>query len=148
MSEILHAFGIDWRLLVIYSVNFALLLGVLWYFLYGPLTKIIEERRRLVAKGVEDAEAAAIKLSEIESSRSAILADAGKEADEVLMKAREAAEIKRRELIAAGEANAARILGDAELAAREAKERSLEESKKELAKLVVLGVEKTMAGKS
>lgn len=147
MNPILEAFGIDWRLLVIYSINFALLLGALWYFLYGPLVKIIEERRRVVAKGVEDAEVAAKKLQEIESSRSAVLADAGKEADEVLAHAREAAELKRRELIAAGEASAARLLSDAELAAKDAKERSLEESKKELAKLVVLGIEKTAAGK-
>lgn len=147
MDSILSAFGIDWRLLIIYSVNFGLLLTALWYFLYGPLTRIIEERRQLVAKGVTDAEAAAVKLQEIESARSNILADAGKEADEVLMKAREAAAAKQRELIAAGEAQAARMLSEAEMAAHDAKERSIEESKKEVAKLVVLGVEKTMAQK-
>jgi F-type H+-transporting ATPase subunit b len=133
-------------LLVINAINFGLLMFALWYFLYGPLIKIIDERRRKVAQGVEDADAAAARLREIEASRSAMLAEAGKESDEVLAKAREAAGKRESEIIAAGEASAARIIADAEAAAREAKERSIEESKKEVAKLVVLGIEKTMAG--
>lgn len=147
MSAIFTAFGIDWRLLIINGVNFALLLVALWYFLYAPLMKILDERRAKVASGVKDAETAAARLSEIEGSRSVILADAGKEADEVLQKARDAADSKRREIVSAGEANAARILSDAELAAKEAKERALEESKQEVAKLIVLGMEKAIAQK-
>ena len=147
MSAIFSAFGIDWRLLIINTVNFALVLVVLWKFLYGPLMRMLDERRRVVAKGVEDAQAAEARLGEIEASRSQILADAGKEADDVLARAREAAAQKSRELIAASEANAARIASEAELAAREAKERAIEESKQEVAKLIVLGMEKSLAGK-
>ena len=147
MSAIIEAFGIDWRLLVINAVNFGLLLGVLWYFLYAPLMKIIEERRAKVVAGVRDAEAATEHLRQIDASRSVLLASAGKEADDVLAKAREAGIVKQRELAALGEATAARLLAEAELQAREAKERALAESKHEVAKLIVLGIEKAGAEK-
>lgn len=147
MSAIIEAFGVDWRLLIINAVNFALTLGVLWYFLYAPLMRIIEERRAKVAAGVRDAEAATEHLRQIDASRSDLLASAGKEADEVLAKAREAGVVKQRELAAAGEATAARLLSEAQLQAREAREHALEESKKEVAKLIVLGIEKAGAEK-
>lgn len=144
MQQVLVAFGIDWRLLLINSVNFGLLMLVLWYFLYTPLTNMLEERRQKVADGVRDAESAKHKLAEIEGSRSEILAAAGTEADEVLKKSRAAAHAKEREILAAGEAAAVNTLREASAQAQELKAEAIEESKKEVAKMVVLGVEKML----
>lgn len=145
MQEILSTFGIDWRLLLINALNFALVLLVLWYFLYTPLVRILESRRQKVAEGVRAAEAAKEKLGEIKRSKSVVLARAGKEADDVLAHARRAAAAKEKELLLQGEAAAARILKEAEGEAKELKERALAESRQEVAKLVVLGIEKVMA---
>src|SRR6185437_4045639 len=142
MSAVLQAFGIDWRLLIVNAVNFALLMGALWYFLYHPLTRVLEERRAKVAKGVEDAEAARLKLEEVEAARSGMLAEAGKEADEVLAHAREAGIAKERELVSAGQKTASRIVSEAEQEAE-----ALKESREEMAKLIVLGAEKALLEK-
>src|SRR6185369_5995878 len=107
MEQVLTTFGVDWRLLLINAVNFGLLLLILWYFVYEPLTIVLEERRQKVSQGVRDAEASAIKLREIEESRSEVLAKAGSEADEVLRQSRLNAQAKEREIVAAGEAAAA-----------------------------------------
>jgi F-type H+-transporting ATPase subunit b len=147
MSQFFEAFGIDWRLLLINVVNFGVLLAGLYYFLYGPLLKVLEERRAKVQKGVHDAEAATAKLNEIESDASRMLAKAGAEADEVLAKARANAQEKGQELLAQSEAAAAARLKDAEAQAAALKQEALEESKKEVAKLVVLGMEKLTTGK-
>jgi F-type H+-transporting ATPase subunit b len=147
MEQILTTFGIDWHLLLINAINFGLLLLVLWYFLYAPVTKMLEERRERVSQGVRDAEAAARTLSEIEDSRSATLAEAGKEADGIISAARSAGSVKERELMDKGEAAAATMLRDAEAQAAEMKARSIEESKQEVAKLIVLGMEKAMQKK-
>lgn len=144
MSAILQAFGIDWHLLIINAVNFALLMTALWYFLYAPLTKIIEERRTKVAHGVQAAEKAQKQLSEIEASRSAVLATAGKEAEDLVATARKSAKEKEREIVASGEASAARMVKEAEAQAEELKQQALRESKEEVARLIVLGVEKTL----
>lgn len=147
MEQILTTFGIDWHLLLINAVNFGLLLAVLWYFLYEPVMKMLEERREKVAQGVHDAEAAAAQLREIEESRAAALAEAGKEADGLLSAARTAGVQKEHELTAKGEAAAATILRDAEAQAAELKTRAIEESKQEVAKLIVLGMEKALQKK-
>jgi len=144
MSAVFAAFGIDWRLLVINLINFGLLLTALRYFLYGPITKILEERRQKVAKGVEDAEAAAHTLAEIETSRKEVLAHAGKEADGIVAEARAAAMVKEREILEHGETVANTMVKDAEAQAGELKARAIEESKQEVAKLIVLGMQKAM----
>jgi F-type H+-transporting ATPase subunit b len=142
MSQVLAAFGIDWHLLLINAINFALLLLALWYFLYAPLTKMLRERRQMVAQGVRDAESAQQKLHEVERSRGEILAKAGHEADEVLSKARAAAEAKAAEVAVQSETRAAAALVEAEAQAQELKAQALAESKQEVAKLVVLGMER------
>lgn len=147
MAAIFTTFGVDWRLLLINTANFALLLFVLWYFLYAPVMRILEERRQKVAKGVKDAQAAEAKLREIEGSRQEVLAHAGREADAVLASARTSATAREREIIAHGEASAAAALEEASAQAQELKAQALRESKEELAKLVVLGIEKTMQTK-
>lgn len=147
MQAVLDTFGIDWHLLLINAVNFGLLLLALWYFLYAPVLKMLEERRSKVAQGVHDAQAAVRKLSEIERSRSAILAAAGKDADALLAEAHSTGIQKERELVAHGETAAATLLKDAEAQAAELKARALEESKKEVAKLIVLGIEKAAVKK-
>jgi F-type H+-transporting ATPase subunit b len=142
MEQVFAAFGIDWRLLVIDTINFGLLLLILWYFLYGPLMRLLEERRARVAQSMHDADEATQRLQEIKDSRSDLLAEAGKEADSLVVSARAAARAKEQELMASGEASASRLLAEAQAEAREMKSRAVEESKKEVAKLVVLGMEK------
>lgn len=142
MEAILHTFGIDWRLLTINAINFGLLLAALWYFLYTPILAMLEERRKKIADGVAAAEASQQELKEIESARAAKLAAAGKEADAIVVAARTAGGEKEREIIERGEAAAATLLRDAEAQAAETKARSIEESKHEVAKLIVLGIEK------
>lgn len=138
------AFGIDWRLLIINIVNFGLLLAGLWYFLYAPITRMLEERRERVAEGMRNAQAAAEQLAEVEATRGATLAAAGQEADTIVSQARASATQKEREILAAGESAAERMLTAAEAQAAEMKAQAIQESKQEVAKLIVLGVERAM----
>lgn len=148
MSKILEIFGIDWRLLVVNAINFGILLVFLKYFAYGPIMAALEARRQKVSEGVRNADLAERKLKSIESSRAEILAQAGKEADAVLAHGREAGIAKEKEIIAEGEGAAASLLRDAENQARELKAQAIAESREEVAKLIVLGMEKTMETKS
>jgi F-type H+-transporting ATPase subunit b len=141
MESILHTFGIDWRLLAISMVNFGLLMFGLWYFLYGPVLKMLEERRQKVAKGVEDAEAAGRARQEIEGERSGVLARAAQEADEALARARAAAAARERELVEEASRRAEAIVAQAEAQAKEEKAKAIADSRDEVAKLIVLGMQ-------
>lgn len=148
MAELFQAFGIDWRILVINLVNFGGLVLVLWYFLYGPVVRMLEARRQKIAEGVAAAEKAKQELEKIEHSRTALLAKAGKEADEVVSSARAAGNEKQREILGSAEAAAQRVLTEAQAQAKEMKDTAIAESKQEVAKLIVLGIEKTLKGKN
>ena len=148
MSQVLSVFGIDWRLLLINAVNFGLVLLALWYFLYAPVMRMLETRREKLAQGVRDADNAARSLSEIENSRAEVLAAAGRDADALAAAARAAGAQKERELMQKGEATAATLMRDASAQAAELQRRSIEESKQEVAKLIVLGMEKAFKTKS
>lgn len=142
MNELFSAFGIDWRLLMVNTINFGLLLFLLYYFLYGRLIKVLEERREKIAKGIQDAQEAEEKLKGIQDARASMLADAGKEADSLITSARASASAKQKEIITAGETAAANVIRSAEAQAAEMKQKAITESKQEVAKLIVLGMEK------
>jgi F-type H+-transporting ATPase subunit b len=142
VEQVFAAFGIDWRLLLVNLINFGLLLLALWYFLYAPLLRVLEARRQKVAEGVRAADDAKRALGEIESSRAHALAEAGREVDALLAGARASATQKSREEGERAAAAAAALLADAQAEAAEAKRRAVAESKAEVAKLIVLGMEK------
>lgn len=147
MSQVFAAFGIDWKLLLVNLVNFGVLLLALWYFLYGPITRMLEARRKKIAEGVKKAEEAEQTLAHIQESKSAVLASAGKEADQIIAQARESATKKEKEILNSADSAASNILRDAEKQAEQTKAAALTESKQEIAKLIVLGMEKTMNSK-
>lgn len=142
MDQLFEAFGIDWRLLLINAINFGILLGGLSYFLYKPLTCALEERREKMAKGVADAHEAERKLAEIEDARGEMLAKAGQEADTIVSEARDAGAKKAKEIVGAAEGSAQRVLSDAQAQASEMKREAIAESKEEVARMIVLGIEK------
>ena len=129
-------------MLLVNAVNFGLLLAGLTYFLYKPILGMLEERRQKTADGVEAAQKAQERLAQVEAERQDTLKAAGREADEILIAARTAAAAKERELAEAGERRAEARLAEAAAAAKELKDRALQESKEEVAKLIVLGIQK------
>lgn len=144
MEEILHAFGIDGRLIVIQIFNFAILAGALWYFLYTPVLKLLNEREAKVKKGIEDAEKAAQALTEADTEKAAIISEARSEAATIVQKGTKHAEEKQTAIISEAQEKAQRQLEQAKLQAEELKAKALKESEAEIAKLAILGAEKVL----
>lgn len=147
MDGLLGAFGIDWKLLLAQGINFGILIVALYFLLYKPVLKVLEERRQLVAKGVEDAERATEKLAGADKEATSIVEKADKEAGELLASARDTAGAERTRLIKEAEARATAIATDADARAKEASAKMLRESEKEIARLAVLGAAKVMGEK-
>jgi F-type H+-transporting ATPase subunit b len=144
MSELFSTFGIDVRLLIIQAVNFGITLVVLWWFLYRPLIKMIDERKTKIAKGVDDAAEAARSRAAVEGEKFGIIASANKEAEAVVARAAEEGKKERAEIVKAAQDRAEATLRDAELQAAEAKHQALKESEKEIAQVAILAAEKLL----
>jgi F-type H+-transporting ATPase subunit b len=148
MDEVLHAFGIDWRLVVIQVFNFTLMIAVLWYFLYTPILSVINEREQKIKKGVEDAELASKKLTEADSEKATILQKAHGESESIVLRAKGHANEKGAAIITDAEQRSERILQDAKNKAEELKVRAHKESEAEIAKVAILAAEEILKQKT
>ena len=147
MAELFSAFGIDWRLLIVQSLNFLILLGVLWYFLYKPLLGLLKKREETIAQGVADAEAAQKARNEIEVTRSEKLKEAEAEASDILSHAKQAATEEKTRIVADAESRAESVLSDAQVRGEEVAAQAKKDAEKEVARMAVLAAEKVLAKK-
>lgn len=148
MEGLVTAFGLDWRLLVIQGVNFAVLLAALSYFLYRPVMNLIDERREKIAEGVRAAEEASRKLADAKKESDEMVGGAAREAEQLVAVARTRADEKGTEILRAAEERAQSVLKDAQARAEEAKRLALQESSKEIARAAVLAAEKILREKA
>ncbi len=134
MIEVL---GIQWVKLIAQTINFAIVLFVLWKWAYKPIFNVLEVRREKIVEGLANAEKIAVQLAKTEADRKAILAQAGDEANKMIEEARVAAlrvrEVETQKAITAAE----QILIKAREAAAQDHDRMLRELKREVGRLVV-----------
>ncbi len=147
MENIFGVFGINWKLLAVQIVNFGILLLVLWYFLYRPVVAMLERRRLLIEKGVQDAKDAAVKLSEVMEEKKIILSGATTEAENIVLRAEERGAAKEREILDEAEKKTERLIRESEMRAKEEQRKIMEASREAIAKLAVLGMEKLLREK-
>lgn len=147
MQELFAAFGLDWKLLMIQALNFAILLAVLWKFLYTPVLKMIDERREKIAEGVQKAEAADRRLADADGEGKGIVASASKDAEGIVSSARNRAEEQAAEIAKRAQERADQVLADATARAEEAKRQALAAGEKEIARAAMLAAEKILKEK-
>lgn len=144
MEQLIEAFGIDARLIIIQIINFVVLAGLLSYLLYKPLLNLLAEREAKIKQGIEDAESAARAKSEATTEKQAILAAAQAEATAIDARAKDFSKQKTEELLAEANTKAAEVVKDAEAKSSQLKAQALKESEAEIAKLAVLAAEKIL----
>ncbi len=144
MEQLIHAFGIDARLILLQVVNFGLLMAVLTYFLYKPVLKVLKEREEKIAKGIEDAKAAEAALAIAEEEKKGIIAAANKDAEAMTARATEHADSKAEQIVADAHKKAEQVIKDAGDRGSEMKAQVLKETEAEIAKLAVLAAEKVL----
>lgn len=144
MGQLFEALGITPQILIAQLVNFAILLGILYYFGYQPILKFVRERTDKIADGVENANKAQQALKEAKAEYDRLVADARTEAQQIMTEAKEQArkqgeaqkEKTREELKAIAEKAKTDIAAD--------RERMLREAKQEAVALVLQATEKLL----
>jgi len=148
MEQLIEAFGVDARLIIIQIINFVVLAGLLSYLLYKPVLNLLAEREEKIRQGILDAEAAAKANAEATVEKQAILAAAQKEASAIDARAKDFGKQKTEELLAEANQKAAEVVKDAEAKSAQLKAQALKDSEAEIAKLAVLAAEKILAEKA
>lgn len=144
MDSLIHAFGLDVKVMIVQIVNFAILAGALGALLYKPILKLLKEREHTIAQGLADADAAKVHKEQAETERLAVRAQAEADARAIVARGKSAADEKAATIAAAADAKVAERIRAAEAQGEEIIARAIKESEAEIAKLAVLDIEKKL----
>lgn len=82
--NVLEQFGIKPILLAAQIVNFFILLFILKKFLYGPILKVLDSRKKTIEESLKNAEEIERKLADAGEMADRIMANAAKESQKVM----------------------------------------------------------------
>ena len=123
-------------MLVAQAVNFAVLLVVLTLFVYKPLMKAVEERRKKIEFGIKGADLAEEKMAEAEKAKDEKLKEADKIAVKTIVEAENRANIRGQEIMDIAHNKSEAILKEADLVSGRKRAEELEKLSREAGKIV------------
>ena len=134
--------NIDFQQILLHLLNFVILFARLYFFLYGPVKKFMDDRteqyKRMDEKARKDAEDAASAKSEYETR----LAEVGKEIDKEKKAARRSIAEQTEKSLYAAKREAERIIDQANKKAETDRERIIEQAGEDIADMVADATEK------
>lgn len=145
--KIFSAFGLDIKILIAQLINFAILVFILWKFAYKPMFKILDDRKKKIETGIENAVKAEEKLKEISEEEKKIMIEAKKEAAKILDEARLMAEESRKKNIDKTKEEIGQLINQEKESMRQEKAEILKSINREVADLVMITVEKVIEEK-
>ena len=137
LEQITRTFGVDWQHLIAQIISFSIVCFGLYRCAYRPVLAILEKRRQQIAEGLSNAEKIKAELARSEAQRQEKMAEVNAQATKMIEEARGAAkrvqEMETQKAITAAE----QILVKAREAAERDHDRMLAELKREVGRLVV-----------
>lgn len=145
--EFLQNFGIQPTLLLAQIVNFLIILFLLKKFFYGPIVKVLEDRKKRIGESLINADLIEEKLQKTERNSAQVLAEARENAKSIIAEAK-----KEAQRISDEAATEARKTQEAAVVSAQVQiETQREEMKKQLEKetvMLVAEVVKKVLGRS
>ena len=142
--ELIATLGIDWQVMVAQLVNFILLIGVLSFFVYRPVLRLLDDRRERIRKSMEDAKQIENQKRDFDQHRTAKLRTVDAESGKMLENAKQLAEGMKKEILAGAEKEAAQILAKAKQQADDDRARLMQEAQESVATMVLKMTEKVL----
>ena len=142
--EALSRLGINFGFLIVFALYFALVYFVLNRWAYQPVLKILNDRKRKIAQGLEDARIAGEARANAEAQAKLVIAEAQQEANRRVAEAVERAEKQAADVRAAAEADRAAKLKQAETEALAERNRVLGDLRGQVAALAMAAANKVI----
>ncbi len=123
--------------LIVALLNFVLLYVVLQLFAFGPISRMLEERRTRIEQGLQDAEQARRDRESAEQERLAALQEARREANDIINRAQRVATETREQDVAATREELDRMRDRATAEIDAEKQRAITELRSEVTELAL-----------
>jgi F-type H+-transporting ATPase subunit b len=92
LVDVLENFDVHWQLLLIQSLNFLCVVGILYYFAFKPILKTMAERRAKIESGLRYAEEMREQLAQSDATAREQLLRAREEAQQIIEAAKRQAQ--------------------------------------------------------
>ena len=136
--ELITKLGIDWKLLIAQIVNFLIVLGVLYRFLYRPLVKHLADRKERIDRSLQEAQRIEEELKAIQGKKAEAELEAKRKAQEIVDEAMKEAGVRRQEILERVKAEAAEAVTAAKRQLEAEREAALSDVRREAARLITL----------
>lgn len=140
--NLFQALGIDAKLLIQQAVSFLILVAILAKFVYPVLIKAIDDRRAAIETSLEEAKESHQLLEKTEGKVAKLLAEARKEADEIIARSHQESIAQVAEAEDKAKARAAQIVKDAHTQLEADVVKARQALKRDTAHLVALATER------
>lgn len=146
-SGLLQALGIDPKQLLINTIAFLILVGILSKFVFPILIKSIEKRRETIEASLEEAKKSQQASEDAEKRVAALLAEARKEADEIVARSHSEAQAMVADAETKAKQRADQVVADARTQMNAEVVKARVALKKDTLKLVAVATEKIIGEK-
>ena len=140
--EALGTLGINGPFLLSQIVNFLILFGALYFLLWKPMLKMLNERKQRIAQGLEDAEQARRDRERAQAEYEERIKQAEQEREAILARAAGEGEQARAEALAQARAQAERIVAEGKEAVERERQRMLADLRGQVAALSIAAANK------
>jgi len=130
--EALANLGIDGWGLVLYAVNFGVLMVLMHHFVYKPLVKTMDERRNVIKKNVQEANDLRADLEEKAKTESSARKQREQELDTRILEAKSVARNEAKTVIEDAQKQREAILSQAALSAEQTVNATIAQTEKEI----------------
>src|SRR3989338_3461425 len=118
MDSLIETFHINAGLLLAQMANFAVVVAVLYFFVFKPLLRVMEERKKRIEDGLRFAKQAEDDLKNAQSKGEQVVLEARRRADGEIESAKHLAEEKKKGILESAEAErtiaTAKAMGESE----------------------------------
>lgn len=135
--EALGKLGLNPLLLIFQVVNFLILLGILYYFLYKPILKLFKERSTKIDEGLKNAEKLKTDAALSEQRQKEALEEARKEAHRIVEQATKLGDDEKKKILELANEESRKIVERTMLEIGAEKKQIMSDIKKEVGEMVV-----------
>jgi F-type H+-transporting ATPase subunit b len=134
--------NLSWGLMVWTLITFGVSVFVLWKYAFGPLQRLIDQRRARIAESFAAADETRAEAARLLAEYKEALAKARSDAEAIVERARKTGEMTKAEILAEAKAQAERRIEQAREQIERDTQAALREIRSQVADLAVLAAEK------
>ncbi len=146
MQDLINNFGINGFLLAAQIVNFLIILYLLKRFAFGPILKLLQERKAKIAESLKNAEETEKLLAETEEKEKEILKKAQAQAQEFLTDAKKQASEIHEAAEASAKVTVEKMIADANKKISLSTDEAEKELEKKITTIAIGILEKSLKG--